>query len=438
VGAMSTKEFAERARATVEACRRSHAAHVKAQPQEDLSDERVLSYCRYTDGLPLKDYENTLELVPGLVNLVSLAEAVPIDGSSLPFNLKAIAVKCRNAVYFAPRRFTAIQLAFDSPRSRVLLFRMHRLPLTLQARLSVQSQDTNRRFLRVCVPTDTGRMVGTGCDGPFAAKLAVIRAVKTISEEAGVHIGIRKFAVRSTHTLNMSACSSLSLCSCFRQVINQVGAVALNAKIDCDKFADVHSADSHYDKKSFVGLAVCRAHERCRRFAILHAHTHSCLRSQWRPAGESICAECYSTGKTNLPGSRRERHMLRSFARMAPEMYRCSSKLDMVDRFAEHLRHVHTAENSAGAGEACGPHKSRAGTPDARSKKRSLSSNLETDMFLWGGDDEMAYGAHTTGSTQGQGRQRGASEVSESLLIGLTGMAAADIDNEDLNEIFGE
>lgn len=150
VGAMSTKEFAERARATVEACRRSHAAHVKAQPQEDLSDERVLSYCRYTDGLPLKDYENTLELVPGLVNLVSLAEAVPIDGSSLPFNLKAIAVKCRNAVYFAPRRFTAIQLAFDSPRSRVLLFRMHRLPLTLQARLSVQSQDTNRRFLRVC------------------------------------------------------------------------------------------------------------------------------------------------------------------------------------------------------------------------------------------------------------------------------------------------
>jgi hypothetical protein len=59
-------------------------------------------------------------------------------------------------------------------------------------------------------------------------------------------------------------------------------------------------------------------------------------------------------------------------------------------------------------------------------------------MFLWGGDDEMAYGAHTTGTTLGQGRQRGASEVSESLLIGLTGMAAADIDNEDLNEIFGE
>lgn len=123
VGAISTRHFTQLARDTVEACRLSHQLHLESQPNDDLSDERIRSYCKYTDGLPLKDYENALELVPGLVNLVSLAEAVPIDGSSLPFNLKAIAVKCRNAVYFAPRRFTAIQLAFDSPRSRVLLFR---------------------------------------------------------------------------------------------------------------------------------------------------------------------------------------------------------------------------------------------------------------------------------------------------------------------------
>jgi TATA-box binding protein (TBP) (component of TFIID and TFIIIB) len=61
-----------------------------------------------------------------------------------------------------------------------------------------------------------------------------MRAVKTIADEAGIHIGIKRFAV-----------------------INQVAAVALNATIDCDAFADAHSSDSHYDKKSFVGLAVC-------------------------------------------------------------------------------------------------------------------------------------------------------------------------------------
>ena len=47
-----------------------------------------------------------------------------------------------------------------------------------------------------------------GCDSPFAAKLAVIRAVKTIADEAGVHIGIRKFAVRCNIVSNLhTACT---------------------------------------------------------------------------------------------------------------------------------------------------------------------------------------------------------------------------------------
>ena len=73
----------------------------------------------------IKNFENALELVPSLVNFVSLADALPLDGSSLPFDLRQIAVKCKQAVYFAPRRFTAVQLAFDEPRSRVLLFRKY-------------------------------------------------------------------------------------------------------------------------------------------------------------------------------------------------------------------------------------------------------------------------------------------------------------------------
>lgn len=116
-------EFASYANEIATACKAANERFQTMQNPEDMSDEQLISYCRYTDGIPLKDYENTIHLVPALVNLVSLADAVPIDGQSLPFNLKQIAVKCRNAVYFAPRKFTAIQLAFDSPRSRVLLFR---------------------------------------------------------------------------------------------------------------------------------------------------------------------------------------------------------------------------------------------------------------------------------------------------------------------------
>lgn len=107
-------------------CKEMHDAyleHIATKPIEDLSDDYLRSFTRYTDGLPLKDYENCLDLVPTLVNLVSLADALPLDGSGLPFNLKKIAAACKSAVYFAPRRFTAVQLAFDEPRSRVLLFR---------------------------------------------------------------------------------------------------------------------------------------------------------------------------------------------------------------------------------------------------------------------------------------------------------------------------
>jgi len=48
------------------------------------------------------------------------------------------------------------------------------------------------------------------------------------------------------------------------QVINQVGAVSLQATLNCEEFASAHTATTFYDIKSFVGMA-------------------------WRPAGEPIC-----------------------------------------------------------------------------------------------------------------------------------------------------
>ena len=308
-GAMTKEEVMKRAARTTKRLREAWFEHLATQPIENLSDDRLRSYMRYTDGLPLKDYENALDLVPELVNLVSLADALPLDGSGLPFDLKRIAARCKTAVYFAPRRFTAVQLAFDEPRSRVLLFH-------------------------------TGRVVGTGCNSPTAAKLAVIRALKTIAFDAGVHVAVRRFAV-----------------------INEVGAIALGARLDCHAMANTHSSTSHYDPKSFVGLA-------------------------WRPVGECICSEIYSTGKSNLPGSRRERHLLRSFARMAPELLRHSDNPEKAQRFAEHLREAHrpsAATQLAPVAAPTGPPPSSASFWDAEdigpgfSRKRMRSLAMEDE-----------------------------------------------------------
>jgi hypothetical protein len=119
--------------------------------------------------------------------------------------------------------------------------------------------------------------------------------------------------------------------------------VGINAKLDCDAFASTHSATSHYDRASFVGLA-------------------------WRPGGEKICCgalrpirptrtrhgvrlttparsllvtEIYSTGKANLPGSTRQRDLLSSFARMVSELLRHSNRPEVCELVPEHLRLCH-------------------------------------------------------------------------------------------------
>ena len=129
-----------------------------------------------------------------------MAEAVPVPGSglTLPLDLHAIGARCTNA-YYAPKRFAAVQLAFSNPRCRVLVFH-------------------------------TGRLVGTGCSGPMAARMAILKAARQLAVEAKVYVHIRKFSV-----------------------INQVGAVSIDAKLNCDAFASTHSATSHYDRASFVG-----------------------------------------------------------------------------------------------------------------------------------------------------------------------------------------
>jgi len=67
----------------------------------------------------------------------------------------------------------------------------------------------------------------------------------------------------------------------------------------------------------------------------------------WRPGGEKICCEIYSTGKANLPGSTRERDLLTSFSRMVSELLRHSDRPDVCAQLPEHLRKCHRPRDVA-------------------------------------------------------------------------------------------
>ena len=123
--ASSLKADLERfAEDVVERCRAERARARALEVPVDLSDEAVIAAAKWSNRLPLRDYDGLLHHVPRLVNVVTCAEAVPVPGSKteLPLDLHHIGARCSNA-YFAPRRFSAVQLAFDWPRCRVLIFR---------------------------------------------------------------------------------------------------------------------------------------------------------------------------------------------------------------------------------------------------------------------------------------------------------------------------
>jgi len=106
------------------------------------------------------------------------------------------------------------------------------------------------------------------------ARLSILRAQRQLAQQAGLRLHFRKFAV-----------------------INQVAAVSLGARLDCDKFANAHSSTSHYDRQSFVGLAWRPVGEPICCGARLPPH--SCARAPFDRRART-CAEIYSTGRANL------------------------------------------------------------------------------------------------------------------------------------------
>ena len=130
---------------------------------------------------------------------------MPGSGLKLPLDLAHIASRCRSA-YYAPRRFAvrftfepfyrfpkrspaaqAVQLAYSSPRSRVLVFRAPR-------RFEPASFGGSPG---VCL-ADTGRLVGTGTSSAMEARVAICRAQRQLAVEAGVVLHVRNFQVINT------------------------------------------------------------------------------------------------------------------------------------------------------------------------------------------------------------------------------------------------
>ena len=113
---------------------------------------------------------------------------MPGSGLTLPLDLHAIGARCTNA-YYAPKRFAAVQLAFSNPRCRVLVFHTGRLVGT-GARFGSTRPTPSRR-----APCLYSCLRCTGCSGPMAARMAILKAARQLAVEAKVYVHIRKFSV---------------------------------------------------------------------------------------------------------------------------------------------------------------------------------------------------------------------------------------------------
>jgi len=106
----------ERVAAVVKACRAERKRAPLDPNAGDVEDERLFKMARFTDGMALDNYAPFLHYVPRLVNIVTLAEAIPVKGSglTLPLDLFKIASRC-NGAYFASKRFAAVQVLLHAP-----------------------------------------------------------------------------------------------------------------------------------------------------------------------------------------------------------------------------------------------------------------------------------------------------------------------------------
>ena len=152
-----------------------------------------------------------------------LAEAIPVEtsGVKLPLDLRLIASRCKNS-YYAPKRFSAVQLAYSEPRCRVLVFRKSHFRSERNQAIALRDKTCacvcmfacKRRYgpscgnrcayvcmrahaidsHQYCYPSPN---LCAGTSGPGAARVALLRAQRQLYKDAGIKIHVRNFAVRA-------------------------------------------------------------------------------------------------------------------------------------------------------------------------------------------------------------------------------------------------
>jgi len=186
------------------------------------------------------------------------------------------------------------------------------------------------------------------------------------------------------------------------QVINIVGAFSLQATLNCEEFANVHSSSAHYDPKSFVGLAWRPADESicCGKFQDLLiifgvfttiVYLFCMHRNIWHWKGKvSLFATIQMRHLTHsldllfvrsLPGATVERDLQSSLSRMFPELLRFSSSSRLLALVPENIRDVHHRE----------PNKTSIQNSSTLVQKENIASSSKVDLWEDWDDAEQPY-----------------------------------------------
>lgn len=195
---------------TVSRCRVQRKRARALETPKDLSDEAVCRAAKWTDRLPLSDYDNVLHLCPRLVNIVTVRCANSNQACAIHKPESAIV---RAGSWQRPSpwrgrgsscRSTCIKLArvAQMHTTRPDALPPSNWPLTPRAAAfwfsTLADSSVPVRFLllpkrRSCPHCPTDYI--TGCAGPMAARLSIMRAARQLAMEADVHIHVRNFQV---------------------------------------------------------------------------------------------------------------------------------------------------------------------------------------------------------------------------------------------------
>lgn len=247
-------------------------------PAADLGDRELVRLARFTDALELRRYQNFMHLVPRIVNVVRRPPPAAARAAALERAAPRAGLVGRGHARAGHGHHAALEPARGREpahervlRSAALRGGTAELLDAAGARPAVphgapgRHRRARRRSAchgrhRTHAPTATVGG-GAGTSGTAEARLSIARAVRQLAVEAGVFLRVARF-----------------------ECINIVGAMNLQATLNCAAFAQAHKSSAHYDKSSFVGLAFRPAGEKC----VVEIYSSGALRRR-HARGRAIC-----------------------------------------------------------------------------------------------------------------------------------------------------